>query len=116
MSFSVLGAIKQQPKASPYSNLLLSMMKEWIGIFLRKKYKLKYSDLTVQVWYYKLKIPQHFALAIIPDVENCASRNIPLNLNLRYFIQCVLPFCCLQPSARFFFSPFFRRCFERNIP
>lgn len=83
------------------------MIEEWVGIFLRKKKKcLKYRDLTVQVWYYKLKIPQHFALAIIPDVENSASRNIPLNLNLRYFIQCVLPFCCLQPSARFFFPPF----------
>lgn len=80
--------------------------KEWVGIFLRKKICLKYRNFAVQMWYYKLKIPQDFVLAIISIVENCTNRNIPINLNLRYFIQCILPFCCLQPSARFF-SPFF---------
>lgn len=89
--------------------------KEW-GRYLSQKICLKYSNFAVQMLYYKLKFPQHFVLAIISIVENCTNRNIPIYLNLRYFIQCILPFCCLQPSARFFFPLFFRRCFERNIP
>lgn len=108
MFFFCLGGNQAAAKAKPIVTFppFHDERKEWVGIFLRKKKCLKYSDLPVQMWYYKLKIPQHFALAIIPDVENCANRNIPINLNLRYFIQCILPFCCLQPSARFFFPLF----------